>query len=43
MVYGDALSAFWEKETQEIIAKNWSHWVSRLINAVGTRRVGRSL
>jgi hypothetical protein len=43
MVYGDALSAFWEKEAQEHIAKKWPHWVNRLLNAVGTTRVGTSL
>jgi hypothetical protein len=43
MVYGDALSAFWEKEAQEHIAKKWSFWVNRLINAVGRTRVGTLL
>jgi hypothetical protein len=43
MVYGDALSAFWEKEAQGRIAKKWSHWVNRLISAVGTTRVDSSL
>ena len=43
MVFGDALSAFWEKEAQEHIANKWSHWVDRLINAVGTTRVGTLL
>jgi hypothetical protein len=43
MVYGDAPSAFWEKEAQEHISKKWPHWVNRVINAVGTTRVGTSL
>ena len=43
MVYGDALSAFWEKEAQEHIAKKLSHRVSRLISAVGATREGTSL
>jgi hypothetical protein len=40
MVYGNALSAFLEKEAQEHIAKKWSLWVNRLINMLGTTRVG---
>jgi hypothetical protein len=43
MVYGNALSAFWEKEAQEHIAKKWPHWLNHLINAVGTIRVGTFL
>jgi len=40
MIYGDVLSAFWEKEAHGHIAKKCSHWASPLINAVGTPRVG---
>jgi hypothetical protein len=43
MVYGDARSAFWEKKAQKHIAENWPHWLNRLINAVGTSRVGSLL
>jgi hypothetical protein len=43
VVCGDALSAFWEKEALVHIAKKWSLWVNRLINAAGTTRVGTSL
>ena len=43
MVYGGALSAFWEKEAHEHIAKKLSLWVSRLINAAGITRVGTLL
>jgi hypothetical protein len=43
MVCGDALSAFWGKEAQEHIAKKWPFWVNRLVNAVGTTRVGTPL
>ena len=43
MVYGNALSAFWEKEAQEHIAKKWPHSLNHLINAVGTIRVGTFL
>jgi len=40
MIYSDALSAWWEKESQDHIVRRWPQWVNRFINAVGTSRVG---